>query len=76
MKAIVTSFAQLVRKVQDSAQSDAETVAVLTLLLGSGRARFTRPTRVSAELRSEAPLRSRVRGREAAPAARRVCAGA
>ena len=54
MKSVITSFDQLIKSVQDNAQSDAEAVAVLTALLGSGRARFTRPTRVSVDLKPEA----------------------
>lgn len=45
MKKIATSLSNVVRVVQDSARSDAEAVAVLTVLLGSGRVAFARDVR-------------------------------
>ncbi len=45
MMRLVTSLDQLVRAVQDSARSEAEVVAVLTVLLGSRRAAFVRNVR-------------------------------
>ena len=45
MKKVATSFSNVVRVVQESSRSDAEAVAVLTVLLGSGRVAFTRDIR-------------------------------
>jgi hypothetical protein len=45
MKKINTSLSNVVRTVQDCARSDAEAVAVLSILLGSGRVAFARDVR-------------------------------
>jgi hypothetical protein len=45
MKKVATSLSNVIRTVQDSARSDAEAVAVLTVMLGSGRVAFARDVR-------------------------------
>lgn len=45
MKKITTPLADVVRTIQDCARSDREAVAVLSILLGSGRVAFARDVR-------------------------------
>ena len=45
MKKVITPLANVVRTIQDCAHSDAEAVAVLSILLGSGRVAFARDVR-------------------------------
>jgi hypothetical protein len=45
MKRVITPLANVIRTVQDCAHSDAEAVAVLSVLLGSGRVAFARDVR-------------------------------
>jgi hypothetical protein len=45
MKKVTTPLAHVVRAIQDCAHCDAEAVAVLSVLLGSGRVAFARDVR-------------------------------
>ena len=45
MKKVATSLTNVIQAIQDSSRSDAEAVAVLTGLLGSGRVAFRRDVR-------------------------------
>lgn len=45
MKKIITPLSNVVRTVQDCARTDAEAVALLSILLGSGRVAFARDVR-------------------------------
>ena len=50
---MITSFAKIISTVQDSSRSDAEAVAVLAVLVGSGKVSFIRRKRRG--LRSRRP---------------------
>lgn len=45
MRKIITPLADVVRSIQDCSHSDTEAVAVLSVLLGSGRVAFARDVR-------------------------------
>lgn len=45
MKKVTTSLSNVIRTVQDCSRSDAEAVAVLSILFGSGRVAFARDVR-------------------------------
>jgi hypothetical protein len=54
MKKIITPLSNVVRTIQDTARSDAEAVALLSILLGSGRVAFARDVRPLLERRGVA----------------------